>query len=90
MAPLYPRQIIHSLTPTPPHLPEDPPTSSASKSEHASPVVLGELFAVTFAIFVLAVLSWKIGRFFRQKFGAEETGVYNHGLDAERLNFPLQ
>ncbi|KAJ5613293.1 hypothetical protein N7510_006487 [Penicillium lagena] len=65
MAPLYPRQIIHSLTPTPPHLPEDPPTSSASNPEHASPLVLGELLAVTFAIFVLAVLLWKIGRFIR-------------------------
>ncbi|KAJ5826374.1 hypothetical protein N7474_003512 [Penicillium riverlandense] len=64
MAPSYPRQIIHSLTPTP-HLPKDPPTSWGPKSKRASAVVFGELFAVTFAIFVVAVLLWKIGQFIR-------------------------
>ncbi|CAL5868094.1 uncharacterized protein PFLUO_LOCUS2317 [Penicillium psychrofluorescens] len=65
MAPLYLRQIIHSLTPNPPHLPEDTPTSSAPIPKRPSPVVFVELFAITFAIFVLAVLLWKIGRFIR-------------------------
>ncbi|CAI7563957.1 unnamed protein product [Penicillium manginii] len=65
MAPLKIRQS-HSFTPSPPRPPKGPYTPPISVNAQVNPAVLGELFAGTVAIFVFAVLFWKIGKVLRE------------------------
>lgn len=64
MAPLSPRQI-HSLTPSTPRAPKGPSSRPVPVTTSIDSKVFGELFVGTVAIFVVAVLFWKVGKFIR-------------------------
>lgn len=64
MAPVFPRQS-HQF-PSPLRPPKEEPATPVPVTKHFSAKVFFELFAGTFCIFVLGVLFWKLGAFFRR------------------------